>query len=72
MSVSAVEGTVENGQIQLPPDVHLPDKTKVIIVIPDPVIGHTPQILSPRLTHPEDAAYFVKEVIVLDPPDAGV
>jgi len=29
------EGTVENGRIKLPETVHLPEHTKVLVVVPD-------------------------------------
>ncbi len=63
MSVTTIEGVVENGQIRLPASVRLPERAKVYVVVPDvevPAIGH---IGSPRLVHPEQAADFRKEVI---------
>ena len=71
MNVTTVEGTVENGQITLPPDVHLPNNTKVYVVIPGMVVTPTMHAGSPRLAHPEDAADFQMEVIQ-ELPDAGV
>jgi hypothetical protein len=35
MKTTTYEGTVENGQIKLPDAVHLPDHTKVFVVVPD-------------------------------------
>jgi len=35
MKTTTYEGTVENGQIKLPETVHLPDHTKVFVVVPD-------------------------------------
>jgi hypothetical protein len=35
MKTTTYEGTVENGQIKLPDTVHLPDHTKVFVVVPD-------------------------------------
>jgi hypothetical protein len=71
MNVTAVEGTVENGQVKLPPDVHLPDHTKVYVVIPGIVVTPRVHVGSPRLAHPKDAADFQMEVIQ-ELPDAGV
>ena len=34
MKTATYEGTVENGQIKLPETVHLPDHTKVLVVVP--------------------------------------
>lgn len=60
--VMTVEGTVANGQIQLPADVRLPENAKVYVVIPEPVAPLTARLHSPRLAHPEQAAEFTKEV----------
>jgi hypothetical protein len=62
MKVTAVEGTVENGQIKLPANVHLPENTKVYVVIPGVEAVSTPYIGSPRLVHPEQVTDFTKEV----------
>lgn len=35
MSVTTFQGTVENGQVRLPAHVHLPEKAKVYVVVPD-------------------------------------
>lgn len=35
MKVTTYEVTVENGQIRLPDTVHLPDHTKVFVVVPE-------------------------------------
>jgi hypothetical protein len=62
MSVSTIEGYVENGQIHVPGNVKLPDRAKVYIVIPDVEIRNPILIVSPRLAHPEQAAEFRMEV----------
>jgi hypothetical protein len=71
MKVATFEGIVENGQIQLPPDVHLPEKTRVYVVIPDVEIKQPAYIGSPKLVHKEQAADFKKEVIE-ELPDADI
>jgi hypothetical protein len=63
MSVTTIEGVVENGQIRLPASVRLPEKTKVYVVIPDIKVPSVAYIGSPRLVHPEQAADFQKEVV---------
>ena len=63
MKVTTLEGKVENGQIVLAGNVHLPEKLKVFVIIPDMEVIQTPYIGSPRLLHPEQAADFRKEVI---------
>jgi hypothetical protein len=35
MSVTTFSGTVEGGQVKLAANVHLPEKTKVYVVVPD-------------------------------------
>jgi hypothetical protein len=35
MKTTTYEGTVENGQVKLPDTVHLPDHTRVFVVVPD-------------------------------------
>ena len=59
MSVSTIECIVENGKITLPADVHVPDRAKVYVVIPDVPLKPSPvRIVSPRLADPADAARF--------------
>lgn len=71
MSVTTIEGVVENGQIRLPPSVHLPDRAKVYVVVPDAEVPPVAYVGSPRLAHPEQASDFVKEVVEEDH-DAGL
>ena len=35
MPVTTFSGTVEDGQVKLAPNVHLPEKAKVFVVVPD-------------------------------------
>ncbi len=69
MRVATYEATVENGQIRLPMDLQLPERTKVYVVVPgvDPTSG---LIASPRLVHAEQAKDFV--LSVQEEHDAGV
>jgi hypothetical protein len=68
MSVATIEGIVENGQIRLPPSVHLPEHTKVYVVIPDAGVPLPPfRLASPRLAHPEQATDFEKKVVLETP-----
>ena len=62
MNITTFEGTVENGQIRLPANVHLPERARVYVVIP----GQEPSpayVGSPRLANPAQAIEFKKEVI---------
>lgn len=63
MSVTTIEGVVENGQIRLPTSVRLPEKAKVYVVVPDVEVPSIVYVGSPRLVHPEQAADFRKEII---------
>jgi hypothetical protein len=63
MSVATIEGVVENGQIRLPSNIHLPEQTKVYVVVPGArlPLPHS-YVGSPRLAHSEQAADFLKTV----------
>lgn len=64
MSVTTLEGVVEQGQIKLTSDVRLPEHTKVYIIVPDIQLEQRGVSLhSPRLARPEQAADFEMEVI---------
>jgi len=69
--LSTYEGVVENGQVKLPPNATIPEKTRVYVLVPDADAQHISHIASPRLVHPEQAKDFEKEVIE-DITDAGV
>ena len=62
MKIITYEGTVENGQIKLPETVHLPEHTRVFVVVPDAENISAARIYSPRLAKPEQASEFIKEV----------
>jgi hypothetical protein len=62
MKVTTFEGIIKNGQIQLPLDVHLPEKAKVYVVIPDVEIKQAAYIGSPKLVHKEQISDFKKEI----------
>ena len=64
MSVRAVEGVVENGKVRLPPEVQLPEKAKVTVILPG---VHPHFIGSPRLVNPRDASLFQLEIIAETP-----
>ena len=63
MAVVTFEGVVEHGQIRLKTDVHLPDKTKVYVVVPGIEIERVAHIFTPRLAHPEQAVDFEMEIV---------
>jgi len=61
--LSKYEGVVENGQVKLPPEARIPERTRVYIVVPTGDAGLIPKIASPRLIHPEQAKDFEKQII---------
>jgi hypothetical protein len=63
MKTTAYEGVVENGQVKLPSTVHLPEHTRVLVVVPADDSIAVSHIYSPRLAHPEQASEFIKEVL---------
>ncbi len=71
MNVVAFEGVVDDGQIRLQPEVRLPNKTRVFVVVPDLDTRRVARVPSPRLAHPEQAADFEKTIVEAYP-DAGV
>jgi hypothetical protein len=70
MAQLTFEGFVEHGQIRLPEEVQLPEKTKVYVIVPE-AAGPSLHFPSPHLVHPEEAAHFVLDVVE-DGPNAGV
>ena len=63
MSVATFEGVVENGRIKLPENVHVPERTKVYVVVPDSVDPGVAKVRSPRLADPSQAKDFKMTVI---------
>jgi hypothetical protein len=61
--LATYEGVVENGYVRLPPNVEIPDETRVYILVPNIDTHRTLQILSPRLVDRGQAKDFVKEII---------
>jgi len=62
MSVTTIQGVIENGRVVLPEDVNLPEKKVVYVVIPDFDEKPSKRILSPRLVNGEQAKDFIKKV----------
>lgn len=68
MNVATFEGIVENGQIKLPKNVRVPERTKVYVVIPGVGQPGAMRLMSPRVAHPEQAKDFKMTII----PNANV
>ena len=71
MSMTTYEGIVENGKVRLKSGIHLPDRTKVYVVVPDAQKEQPAQIKTPRLAHPEQISDFKME-ISQENPDASL
>lgn len=71
MEVTTHEAVIEDGRVRLPDDVHIPDHTKVYVVVPSVETVERVRIISPRLVHAEQLADFSKEVTE-EPEDARV
>lgn len=58
MGVATFEGVVEHGRICLKDRIHLPENTKVLVVVPELEIQGQARVVSPRLANPAQAADF--------------
>jgi hypothetical protein len=58
MSVRTYEGVVDHGQIKLKADAHLPDNTKVYVVVPESQVEQIAHLYSPHFAHPEQSSEF--------------
>lgn len=65
MQVTAIEGTIKNGQVKLSEVLDLPDATKVYVVVPDSS-RPTARIMSPRVVDKAKIKDFEKEMIGRD------
>jgi hypothetical protein len=72
MPKHTIEGIVENGAIRLPGNMSLPEKTKVLVIVPDLRGDNAARVESPRLARPEQAADFRKQVIMETSANAGL
>jgi len=63
MSIVTFEGIVEEGQIRLQPNLNLPNKTKVYVIVPGIKVGTFARIFSPRLADPDKIIDFKMEVV---------
>jgi hypothetical protein len=63
MTITTYEGVVEKGKIRLKTSVHLPDNTKVYVIVPEMEARKTARVTSPRLVHRKQLADFKMEVV---------
>ncbi len=61
MAVTTFEAVIENGQVRLPPDVILPERQTVFVVVPD-AVPPARKLPGVRLAEPADAAKFEMKV----------
>ena len=71
MPLTTFEGTVKNGQIQLPVEISLPENTKVYVLVPGVESEEAARLRSPRLADPRQIVDFQKQIIA-GSTDAGV
>jgi hypothetical protein len=62
MAQVTFEGFVEHGQVRLKEGVHLPENTRVYVIVPES-FGQPAHFPTPRLVHPEEASHFVPEMV---------
>jgi hypothetical protein len=72
MNVVTYEAVVENGHVQLPAGVLLPEKAKVYVIVPGLAAQPVAHIASPRLVHPEEAADVIVKELLPESDDAGL
>ena len=64
MSIATVEGVVENGQIRLPANVHLPEQSRVLVIVPDGTPDSAKaHVRSPRLADPKQMSQLKKRLV---------
>jgi hypothetical protein len=56
-------GIVEGGRVRLESDVHLPERARVYVLVPDFDVVEGQRVTSPRLAHPQQLAEFEMEVV---------
>ena len=62
MTITTYEGVVEKGKIRLTARIHLPDNTKVYVVVHDTQPKKTARVMSPRLVHRKQVADFKMKI----------
>ena len=55
-------GIIEDGRAKLPPDVGLPGKTRVHVIVPNSEPFPAPYVASPHLAKPEQLKDFEKRI----------
>lgn len=61
--LATYEGIIENGRVRLPPNVGIPEKTRVYVLVPDTENLTVPNVASPHLANREQVKDFEKRII---------
>jgi hypothetical protein len=70
--LATYEGIIENGQVRLPANAGIPEKTRVYVLVPSAeTLSVRPHVASPHLANPAQVKDFEKRIIE-DTTDANV
>ncbi len=61
--LATYEGIIENGRVRLPPNVGIPEKTRVYVLVTDTENLTVPYVASPHLANREQVKDFEKRII---------
>jgi hypothetical protein len=61
--LATYEGVIENGNVRLPANSGIPEKTRVYVLVPDAETLPAPHVPSPHLANPAGAQDFEKRII---------
>jgi hypothetical protein len=62
MKGTTYEATIQDGRVVLPEGAHIPEHTRVYVVVPEADEPAPARMMSPRLAHREDADDFLMQV----------
>ena len=65
MKGTTYEATVQDGRVVLLEDAHIPDNTRVYVVVPAADDSHRVRMTTPRLVHRDEAADFTMQVALV-------
>ena len=63
MKGTTYEATVQDGRVMLPEHAHIPDNTRVYVVVPSSSDAKSARMMSPRLLHRDEAGDFTMQVV---------
>ena len=62
MRGTTYEATVQDGRVVLPEHAHIPDNTRVYVVVPASSDSRRARVTSPRLVHRDEVGDFTMQV----------